>query len=245
MKKTIKILLVMILLQNLAGCFSKVEGSVEDIVKQAMKDSVNQEIAPFTNIDKDYYRFYLPKDVGRKSSDVSSNVLVYRDNSFVMCVNVPNVIKDHYYYDSTTGENSGAQVFNEDIEIQRFNGTYVDYADIVVDYQILVITVDQDLYYLQLSNRYLSFGAVVFKSGLGPLLSKMLAIAKTVRINYELIANDFSNREIAGNSATDALELFREKKPSSGLLIDIISPKENFWEDENPDVGDISDEDDE
>ncbi len=245
MKKIGKVLIATILMLNLSGCFSKLEASIDEIVNQVMKDSLTQAIPEFTNIDKDYYRFYLPKDVGRKKGDLASNILIFNDNPFIMCVNVSNVVKDHYYYETQNEKEAVAtQAFSEEIEIREYNGTYVDYGNLVVDYQVLVITVDDNLYYLQMSSRYLSFGAVVYKAGIGPLLNKMLAIAKTVRINYESIASDFSNREIVSNAISDAMELFREKKPSSGFLIDLINPTTDFNKKDETDDIDVIDDDD-
>ena len=222
--KTVKLILMVGLLISLSAC-SEIDGSVEDIVKESARETLTAPMPAFTNITKDYYRYYLPPDVGRRSGDEISNILIYNNDCFVLSVNVPNVVKDHYYHnEEEAAEDATQPLFNTDKTIEHFTGTFVDYGNINVDYEVVVLTIEPDLYYLQLTTRYLSFGAVVNKTAMKGMLDTFLRIAKTVRVNYELIAVDFSNREVVNSGAIQALDLFREKKPSSGYMIDLLYP---------------------
>ena len=222
MKKVCKAGLAILLMMTLAACQAE-ERDIDTIVKETMKTTLTAPIPDFTNLDKDYYRFYLPNDIGRRSSDEVSNILIFENNYLIMCVNAPNVIKDFFYGTISQTEEAVETKMLESSQIQNYKGTYIDYGNKTVDYEVLVATIENGYYYLQLTSRHLSFGAVVNKQGLGAMLTKMLDIAKTVRINYELLATDFSNRE-ASTSALQALDLFRERKPSSGYIIDLLNP---------------------
>ncbi len=220
----IKVILVFLILVSLTGCVSS-DTSNEKIIKDVMKDSITAKIPTFTNINKDYYSFYLPFDVGRKGSDMVSNVLSYNNTIFLMCINVPNVIKDRYYSDNVKTDNQNATT---SIDIEKYTGSYVDYSNVSTPYEISVYKINEDSFYIQLLTRYLSFGGVVNKTSMGPILEKMLTIARTVRVSYELVATDFSNREVVSSKATQAIDLFQQQLPDSGYIVDLLNPKNPF-----------------
>jgi len=233
MKRLGKIVLTILLFVTVTACAGE-DKDVDLIINETIKNSRDMTIPEFTNINKDYYQYYLPKDVGRKHGDVASNIFTYRNSDFIMCVNMPNIIKDYFYHETAPEtEIPAADEYGSGVQLREYEGTYIDYGNRLVDFKIYLITVDENLYFLQLITRYLSFGTVTYKGGLELILSKIIEMARTVRINYELIAVDFSNREVQSGSALQALDLFKNKKPSSGYLIDLMNPNRPAEEEES------------
>lgn len=195
------------------------------IVEKVMKDAMVKEIPTFVNIDKEYYSYYLPFDVGRKSSDEISNIFYYQKAIFLMCVNIPVIVKDHYYSETIT-DNTPSVIDQQGLE--KYLGNFLDYNNVNISYEVTLMELSDNNYYLQLLTPHLSFGSMVSKAQIEPILQTMIEIARTTRISFELIASDFSNREVISSATSQTVDFFQQQLPDSGYIIDLLNPINPF-----------------
>ena len=97
MKKTASILLLMTLV--LSGC-TQVSGDLNGRVKKSIADALALP-ASQANRNKTFYSYYIEPSVGRYSGNNTGNVFTYEGAKFLMNLNVPVIINEDAYPQST------------------------------------------------------------------------------------------------------------------------------------------------
>jgi hypothetical protein len=208
MKKIILFFLIILL----TGCTNYTNFELD------LKDALNKEsslnaISPDNN--KTYFRYYLEPCIGLIYSNQTSNIFLYNNVKFIMNLNVASVINDKYY----SNEFENIQL-NQKYKLFSFSGEYTDYKNKTYPYYVDVFKVN-DVYYLKLNSKYVSFYVNGNEASLINISRKMLQIAKSIDIYEEEILSDFSSKEII-EYTKEEIQLFDVIVPVNGKIQDIL-----------------------
>lgn len=208
----------------LSGC--KVDHlKIQNDITNELNKMTNYEPIYYTTMEKPLYSYYLPKDVGRISSNELSSLFVKDGVKFIMNFN-PNkiVIHDYYYKDKI--------VSSEELKINEESDLYYDASGTFKGsdkryhyYDIKVVHLRDNNYLLKLDMSYVNYLAVVKPVEIKPLIKSMFTMAKSIHFDADYVVNEYSLQSTS-ESVKVSLEEFNEELPESGLLSDLIEKKE-------------------
>jgi hypothetical protein len=156
--------------------------------------------------------------VGRIASNEVSNLFMYDNVRFVMNLNVSGIINRKYYED-VVPEMSGN--IPEDAVIASSVGEYRDFEDQVHEYSLRICKLnDQNFVFLRTG--YMDFYSVTDQVNVIPdICGKMLQIAKSVKVNQDVILSAYSKKEsIAYEGKT--VKLFEDISPENGMIEELF-----------------------
>ncbi len=208
----------------LSGC--KVDHvKIQDGITNELIKMTEYEPIYYTTMEKPLYSYYLPKDVGRISSNELSSLFVKDGIKFIMNFN-PNkvVIHDYYYKDKV--------VTAEELTVNEESNLYYDATGTFKGsdkryhyYDVKVTHLKDNNYLLKLDMSYVNYLAVVKPVEIKPLMKSMFTIAKSIHFDADYVVSEYSLKSTS-ESVKVSLEEFNEELPESGLLSDLIEKKE-------------------
>ena len=212
MKKTASILLLMTLV--LSGC-TQVSGDLNGRVKKSIADALALP-ASQANRNKTFYSYYIEPSVGRYSGNNTGNVFTYEGAKFLMNLNVPVIINEDAYPQSTA---DGIESIADPVVDQ--SGTYLDSSEINHTYRLRIY--QQDAVFLTaLNTDTVKFYAVTDQVKAADLAGEMLKIAKSVEVNEKTVLAAYTNHQTL-NYETEKVQLYNEVVPESGAVSDLIN----------------------
>ena len=204
----------------LSGCQINSNQIKSNITKEisTMAKSIPSD---YITMNKPFYSYYLPKDIGRIDSNDLSSLLVKDGVKIIMNFN-PNsvVIKDYYQKNENTVyiENT----VNENYEFYyQSNGTYLGKDYKYYDYSIRIMQLDETDYLLYLDMGHVNFTTIVKEVQLPSFIHSCFVIAKSIDYDSkEVVA--FYSLQSTSESIKQDLEEFNEQLPNDGTLSDLI-----------------------
>lgn len=211
-----KKLILVLMLCLMAGC-SVNKQEVKDSIYNELKDMSNAQPITYTTMKKELYSYYLPKDVGRISSNDLSSLLQKDGVKFIMNFN-PNRIVAHDYYLKTTVFGYKEPEYSEDSKTYlNLKGTFKGNDEQYHHYTCAVTELGDNKYLLILDMSYVNFTAVVNLVELQPMIHSMMVIAKSFKYNATEVIAAYSLKYTADSIIHD-LEEYKEEIPQSGLI---------------------------
>lgn len=185
MKKLIIILLVLFL----SGCstYLDLDASLDEAFS---KEKTNLDIRD--NCVVTYYDYFLPNDL--VEYDYKDNVLLlgFNNSNIILNLNIPSIINDEYYKDYVAKDEG---FFDEDKLVYSHIGTYTDLRNREQDYFFRLYQYD-GRYLLHLMSMTVNIYSSCNKYDVEPIASKMLLLARTIKVDYDDVIADYSTKEV-------------------------------------------------
>lgn len=139
-----------------------------------------------------YYNYYLPSDM--VEYDYKDNILLlgYKDSNIIMNLNIPSIINEQYYTDYVAKDEG---FFDEDKLIYSHTGTYSDIRNREFDYFYRLYQYD-GRYLMHLMSRTVNIYSSCNKYDVVPISSKMLLLARTIKVDEDDVITDYSAKEV-------------------------------------------------
>ena len=198
--------IILVMLLFLTGCTKMTQDFNADISNKINEVATEKSSSPYYN--HKYYSYNIESYIGRISSDKTSNVFSYNGTKFIMNLNIPSIL----------GEDTNLNLVKD--SIYESNGEYIDYNNVAHRYNISVYDIEAD-YMITTNTDYVTFYSVCSKNEIASLCAEMLTIAKTVKINLDLIKNDYSDRDTIVYHR-EQLELFKNIVPENGAIDELF-----------------------
>lgn len=205
----------------LGGCFH--EEDLEKDLKQTLQNSSHQEAIDFTTMSKPLYNYYLPKDVGRISSNNLSSIFKKDGTKFIMNFN-PNsiVIRDYYYeVDALFAEMRDTSVISSSETGIRFEGTFKKSNGGVHNFSCVVDQLDNGKYFMFLNMEYVYFYTTAYGAELCSLIDTMFKIGQSFTYDADQVVKLYSLKS-SSEYLTEDLDRYTSDLPSEGYLTDLI-----------------------
>lgn len=220
MKKLALLLCVLLL----TGC--KVDHvKIQEDITSELTEMAEHEPIHYTTMEKPLYSYYLPKDIGRISSNELSSLFIKDGVKFIMNFN-PNriVIHDYYYKDRFIDYDE--PTINEDSDLYyEASGTFRGSDNRYHYYDCQIVYLEGNNYLLKLDMSYVNYLAVVQPVQIQSLIHSMLVIAKSVQFDAEYVVSEYSLKSTS-ESIKMSLDAFNEELPDSGYISDLIENNE-------------------
>ena len=202
----------------LCGCSSRI--SIEQQVLEELEHQQSAAGVTFTNMDKRYYSYYLPKDVGRISSDELSSVLIKDNTRFTMSLETSKLIVSDYYHDPHARVvPEEASLVSSEEGVMRFNGWYKDFEGNHQKYDLTVSDFGK-AYLMRLEAGNFDFYSIVTRANMNSLLSSFFTIVRSSRVDDELVINDFSLQNERNRNGDEVMN--EEIVPEEGAIKDLV-----------------------
>lgn len=207
-----RLVVVFISLYLLAGCSVQEEQSLEIQLLEVVEEVVANASSYIPNMNKKYYSYYLPSDVGRVQAKSLGDVFRKNGYEFTMTLNSSYLVQNYY---------------NDDIVFQtpfdyQISGEYEAYNGFMYPYQISYQKLDNDQYFLVLDATNVEFMSIVPLVLIDNHVRAMMKIASSIQYDLVLLLNDFSARQLIQDTDKIDLEQFSNKVPDSGILSEHI-----------------------
>ncbi len=192
-----------------------------DLPSAAEKEMVRRSAytASRPSYDHVYYSYYLQPDVGRISSDISSNVFSYRGMKFSMNLDIPAIINGIYYPDTE-------QVLYDDAPVCEYSGSYSG-ADGAEHAYTLRMYQSGGSVLTELRDDQVIMNAVTDPRDAPYVAGEMLEVMMSVVVKKDLVLEAFSNRELIYNTRKK-LDLFEDISPESGVIDELLIKDDEF-----------------
>lgn len=213
-----KVVLLMLSLILLGGCASEADLSNEVMVLLQEKST----LVPFkdTNMSKMYYSYYLPRDVGRGKGNSLSGVYIKDGYKFVMNLDASQIIIDEYYTEEEA-ETVKDVIMESSNTGFMYQGSYTNVEDEIKNYTLRLEKLTDGYYYIDLAASGLRFYSIVPYAEVKSLLNCMITIMRSVKIERQLILNDFSLKSATAQQQQN-LDYLNEEVPVEGYIKDLV-----------------------
>lgn len=241
--KRISILFLCVLL---CGCHFKEMGTTSFMQILERFDSI--EMPSYTNMQKKYYNYYLPKGVGRRKSTQTSEVFVKNGYPIVMNFDPSMIVmNEHYKTTSPTNEEVKSDTirgvpYNEEEHKElltkvtmsedkkgtgkvSFKGYYKDIKDRVYSYQFILIP-DGTQYCLYFQSDIVNICSVIAQVEIESIMHIMMMLAKSIDYHETEVLQNFSMKSI-NEVQKDNLQSIQSNISSSGSLPELLDPSSN------------------
>ncbi|MGL5541558.1 MAG: hypothetical protein ACRDBX_08020 [Erysipelotrichaceae bacterium] len=211
-----KLFLLGLVASLLGGCMdvSGIQGEVAHALEQVLE--VSDKYIP--NMNKKYYSYYLPTDVGRVLSTDLGETFQKDGVHFNMNLNGDYLIHN-YYYDVKQPTQRPLKT--------TLSGTYQNFESKEWAYQIGYEALNDNMYYVYVNATVAEFSAIVPYPMIDNVVAAMMKIACSIDYELTLILNDFSAKQLIQETTKVDLDKYSEEVPDSGSLLDLLREEEN------------------
>ncbi|MBR2812674.1 MAG: hypothetical protein IKD69_14970 [Solobacterium sp.] len=230
-----KILLPVMAAGLLASC-SRAETDPANALHAQITAALTAETgAP--NYSKDYYTYYLEPSVGRLSADASSNRFIWNDETFVMNLDVADIVNAKYYVNASQDHDP----LNGTAAVARESGKYMNAAGELLDYDAAIYDLDEERYLVFVDAGIIQFSGMITRENAAEAAGVMMKIARGVEVNREAVLTDYAVKETISYDGRD-VRLFENAVPENGLLAELFEgsiPSSNqggYYEEQIPDT---------
>ncbi len=208
MKKIISLVAILMLL---CGCSIDDDFDVQFIAE--LEQLASEPIANLANNNKPLYRYYISPEVGRRYSSMTSSVFVYRDEEFIMNLDIATIINSEYQNDEIEIDTSESILTSE--------GQYLHFSQESYGYSLLVFETSDNKYFVELNTEFVDFYAHCEYTSIDDLVLEMMKIAKTVSIEEEEIVAVYSSKTVI-EAQKEQVELFDIIIPEAGRIEELL-----------------------
>lgn len=216
-----QLILFMLVMLSLSACSAVNKGTLSDALNLAASQAEGDVINVHTNISKGLYSYYLPPNIGRKTSSPTSTILTSNNINILMNLEIIDVISDSYYIEATSTRSFKSMVAATD-NLTTFDRTFINSAGNEVGYRVSILHVNDNLILLTMEGGYFYFTAITPLSISAEILYDMIKIARTAIVDNAAVLLAYSTRESI-DYKKENLDMFSQIAPESGTILDMIS----------------------
>ena len=232
---------LLILCLLLCGCTvseSHIKQRVDSVIELVSSEKPIEE----TNMRKDYYDYFLPRNVGRRFSEQENSVFLLDNQTFYMNLDIAEVIISEYYDPMLSYQQKR---YNEIMKIGTTmlsrNGELLNSSGEMRKYKVLLTRVETDNYFLFVQYGDVYFAALTPLASVEGLIYEMFKIGRSVRVDTDKVLATYSNKEVV--IITKQYDLFEKVFPENGVVYDVLNPSKGDEGSHDDDVNYNVDED--
>jgi len=207
-----KILIICVLGLVLTSCKNY---DVNELIAESVNNSRYHLIAENNNNNKKYYSYYLDANVGKVKTNQISSVFKVNESEFVMNLKVNAIVNNSYF------ENINISEISSDNIIVNDSSTYVDRFEKVMPFDYMVVRLEDNRYYVELTSKYLQFSGIAYETDVDKLIKEMIVIAQSVIVDEEKIISDYSVKTEIDYEKKN-IDLFQRVIPEEGRLDEMM-----------------------
>lgn len=212
--KLMKKLVIILIAICLFGCQNK---NVE-ISKDLNDVFSNQEVFDIRrNNYSEFFDYYAPSDIYEVDGDYTYTCFEYQNSIINMNVNIPSIINNKYYANYKLIDEG---YFDYSKLIYSKNDVLVNSDLENIDYFVNLYQID-NYYFFYMKTLDVCLYAKTNITDLVDVAKKILILAKTVKVNRELVINTYSSKDVI-DYEKKVIELFDTKMPENGVINDLI-----------------------
>ncbi|MFI3284544.1 MAG: hypothetical protein R3Y57_05625 [Erysipelotrichaceae bacterium] len=208
-----KLGLFVALVSLLTGCASNNIDQLETKIQEIASSVYTIEVSNY----KEYYDYYVNPGLKVVDSTKLSSLIQAGDNYIVLNINVSNVVNEEYYNEVNIGLKPVSSLENV---VTYFDGQFLNIDDEMIDYKLVVYLID-GTYMVYLNTTYVDLYSILPQSDITLTACEMMIMAKSVQIEYETIASDYSNINQI-DYVKEQIKLFEVVVPESGRIEEIL-----------------------
>lgn len=218
-----KLVLVLSLLIVLTGC--QINAYFDNTsYDKAIENATKQSMSEYSTMTRDLFSYYLPPSIGRKSATENSVTLQSHNQNILMYLDVINILNQSYYKNESESLRKLLKVENA---FYTSRGFYQSVASSPSAYLVSAIKLSDETVLLSLQTESFIFMSIHPLAISPDILYDMMRIARSTKIDKDLILAAYSNREIF-DFKTQSLNMFAQSGPESGTVVDMIKEEEDI-----------------
>lgn len=196
----------------LVGCSKIDDNNLDKYLDLKIKKIEQQQFTLTPNVKKNYFSYYLPREISRYYSD-DLNVVFKRNESFFVLNLDPSTI----IYNSN---NFDLDLVDHQQQIYTKKSQFINYNGKAMDYKLDVYAFDQDYLAVLKTENVTMYGATKINDVVS-FCEDMLIISKSLHIYKTTLRNNFEKESI--ESINENLDLIHQHLPEEGYIKDLIS----------------------
>ncbi len=207
-----KILLLICMTLMLTGCSA---GASLKALEADLQALATAEIKMSADNNKSLYRYYSSPDVGRRVSTQTANVFTYRNDEFIMNLDIATIINEEFYDSVDTFR------FNVDESMLSISGPYTNTANEEFEFSFQVYDFNESKYLIYMETQYVNFYSYCEYTNIAPMALEMMKIAKTVEVEKETIITLYSSKPTT-EYVREQVDLFEETIADNGRIEELL-----------------------
>lgn len=192
-------------------------------LNQQIEDSIafvsSQPIIDVRNNNSPLYSYYLPRNVGKRSSNQLAATIVTYDEEVVLSLDIASIIMTRFYRVQLAGQLR--PLYGTQNALVNKNFSLKDSVGSTSDYRIVVLPFLDDQYMVYVQNQAFLISALIPKTKIQPVLTDMLIILRSAKSQSNDIVNLFSNKVVVDYNRISK-ELIQFIAPESGTIVDML-----------------------
>ncbi|MDP3306139.1 MAG: hypothetical protein Q8S15_08705 [Erysipelotrichaceae bacterium] len=211
-----KYLIVFILF--ISGC--SVSGtSLEQQIDASVAFVSSQPAVELRNNRLPLYSYYLPRNIGKRSSNQLAATFVSYNEEVVLSLDIASIIMNRFYRIQLAGQLRplyGKQnaLIAKKVSLNDINGASIDY-------RIVILPFSEDRYMVYVQSQEFLASAMLPLSKVQPVLTDMLIVLRSAQAQSNDIINLFSNKIVIDYDRISK-ELIEFIAPESGTIVDML-----------------------
>jgi hypothetical protein len=207
-----------VLIIFISGC--SVSG---DSLNQQIDASValvsSQSAIELRNNNLPLYSYYLPRNIGKRSSNQLAATLVSYDEEVVLSLDIASIIMNRFYRVQLAGQLRPLYGTQNALVVK--NGSLSDINGSMIDYRIVVLPFGNDRYMVYVQNQDFLISSMLPLSKVQPVLTDMLIVLRSAKAQSNDIVSIFSNKVVVDYNRISK-ELIEFIAPESGTIVDML-----------------------
>lgn len=192
-------------------------------IEEELTFSTSAEPIYYTTMSKPLYSYYLPKDVGRLSSNHLSSLLIRDGVKFIMNFNPNEIVIHDFYKDDIVKMSQESKINTDDIYFEA-SGSFKGSDSRYHDYKCEIYEFDDGNYLLLLNMEYVNYIALAKPLQLEGLIHSMFVIAKSMKFDADEVIARYSLKSTSEKIIQD-LEEFNDEIADNGFISDLMEKK--------------------
>lgn len=192
-------------------------------LNQQIDDSIgfvsSLSVVDSRNHNSPLYSYYLPRNVGKRSSNQLAATFVTNDEEVVLSLDIASIIMNRFYRVQLAGQLR--PLYGSQNALVNKNFSLKDSIGITSDYRIVVLPFLDDQYMVYVQNQAFLISALIPEAKIKPVLTDMLIILRSAKSESNDIVNLFSNKVVVDYSRISK-ELIQFIAPESGTIADML-----------------------
>lgn len=213
---------LLILCFLLCGCTVS-ESHIKQRVDSVIDLVASEEAVAQTNMRKEYYDYFLPRNVGRRFSEQENGIFLLDNQPFYMNLDIAEVIISEYYDPLFSYQQKR---YNEIMKVGTTllskTGEMLNSSNEMRKYKILLTRIATKEYFLYVQYGDVYFATITPLSSVEGLIYEMFKIGRSVKIDSDKILSTYSNKEVV--IITKQYDLFEKVFPENGVVYDVLNP---------------------
>ena len=211
-----KFLIVLVLL--VSGC--SVSGtSLEQQIDKSVAFVSAQPAVDLKNNRLPLYSYYLPRNIGKRSSNQLAVTFVSNNEEVVLSLDIASIIMNRFYRIQLAGQLR--PLYGKENALLAKNVSLSDINGALIDYRVVILPFSEDRYMVYVQSQEFLASAMIPLSKIQPVLTDMLIVLRSAKAQSNDVVKIFSNKVVVDYDRISK-ELIEFIAPESGTIVDML-----------------------